>query len=97
MKKPRRLKWAAKAKHDLKAIAAYIAKDNGQAAIDFTLYIKQVINDLTVSPIGRQGEIEGTVERVLSRYPSYIIIYKYDDVMLHVIRIFHTAQGNKIQ
>jgi plasmid stabilization system protein ParE len=95
MKKPRRIKWATKAKYDLKAIAAYIAKDNVEAAIDFTFYVKQIIADLAVSPIGRKGELVGTTERVLTRYPSYIIIYKYDDSHLYVARVFHTAQSRK--
>ncbi len=95
MKKPRRIQWATRAKLDLNAIAGYIVRDNSQAAIDFTLYVHQIVANLAINPIGRPGELEGTVERVLSRYPSYLIIYKHDEALLRVVRVFHTAQGRK--
>lgn len=96
MKNPRTVKWTRKAEDDLDGIAAYIARDNGEAADAFVDYVAKIVDDLTVSPIGRHGQLDGTRERVLSRYPTYLIIFKHDDSHLNILRVFHTAQGSKV-
>lgn len=95
MTEPRRLKWSRKAISDLKEIVNYIARDNCDAADIFADYVETIANDLAVSPIGRPGELAGTTERVLSRYPAYLLIFKYDDSHLNILRVFHTSQASK--
>jgi plasmid stabilization system protein ParE len=65
MKKQRGIRWAEKAADDLNGIADYIAKDNVKAARDFVKYVHEAVIDLSISPIGRQGERPGTAEKVL--------------------------------
>lgn len=91
----RQVEWTRRASDDLDNIVAYIAQDNETAAWDFHEYIQQTVSQLGVSPIGRPGEIPGTIERVLPRYPSYIVIYEKNEWMICIMRIFHTAQKHK--
>ncbi len=93
----RQVEWTERALEDLDDIVTYIAQDNETAAWDFHDYIQQAAHHLGVSPIGRPGEVPGTIERVLPRYPSYIIIYEKNDWMITIMRIFHTAQKHKVK
>lgn len=94
MTRTRKIEWAGTAKSDLKDIVAYIKKNNRQAARELTLYVNDIVAEMATAtrPIGRPGEAPGTFERVLTRYKSYLLIFKFDDSTLYIIRLFHTAQ-----
>lgn len=91
----RKVEWTERAVWDLDDIVAYIAEDNEKAAWDVYEHIKLAAAHLGTSPIGRPGEVPGTFERVLPRYPSYIIVYEKSDWQISIMRIFHAAQKNK--
>ncbi|UQZ91381.1 type II toxin-antitoxin system mRNA interferase toxin, RelE/StbE family (plasmid) [Deltaproteobacteria bacterium Smac51] len=95
MTSQRNTKWTERARKDLYSLVDYIARDNEQAANDLLQVVEETIYHLALSPIGRRGETAGTYEKVLSRYPSYMVIYKVSDSSLQVLRIFHTAQKSK--
>jgi toxin ParE1/3/4 len=95
VKKPRQVGWSRRAENDLYGISDYIAQNNPEAADAFVDYVEAVVADLAVSPIGRRGELEGSTEKVLANYPNYLIIYKYDDSHIHIVRVFHVKQGSK--
>lgn len=88
--------WSKRASDDLDGIVEFIAEDNEIAANEFYEYVIDTVNDTAHRPLGRQGEVPGTYERVLTHYPSYLIIYTLDGPTLNVIRIFHTSQKSKI-
>ncbi|MDR1921432.1 MAG: type II toxin-antitoxin system RelE/ParE family toxin [Candidatus Adiutrix sp.] len=90
------ISWAAKASDDLDGIVEYIAKDNEEAAQEFYEQIMEAVDKLAASPIGRRGELPGAYERVLTRYPSYMIIYTLAEHAINIIRIFHTSQQKKL-
>lgn len=94
MTRNRKIKWAETAKSDLNDIIGYIKKNNRQAARELALYVNEIVAEMAMAarPIGRPGETPGTIERVLTRYKSYLLIYKFDDSTLHIIRLFHTSQ-----
>lgn len=95
--KNREIKWAAAARKDLRSITTYIREHNPQAAQDFVVYLRKTIKEMALSPrpIGRLGEYPGSIERVLTRYKSYLLIFSYDDNIFRVLRVFHTSQDNK--
>lgn len=91
----RRLSWSKRARNDLHEIVDYIALDNPDAADAFADYVEKIADDLAISPIGRPGELLGTTERVLSRYPNYMLIFRADKSTVTVVRLFHSAQKSK--
>lgn len=89
----RRLKWTKRAWDELREIAAYIARENPPAAVAFKEYVKKITTDLTISPIGRRSVLPDTMERVLTRYPNYIVIFQYDASTVTILRVFHGARN----
>ncbi len=95
MSSGRTVVWTGRASDDLDDIVEFIAMDNELAATEFYEYVMDTVNNTAHRPLGRRGEVAGTYERVLTRYPSYLLIYTLDDYSLNIIRVFHTSQKNK--
>ena len=87
-----RVEITPEAERDIRAIAAYIQKDNLSAAISVVSEIKEQVNALAQFPnMGRLGRIDGTREMVLGGLP-YIVIYQVGDNTAYVARVLHGAQ-----
>jgi len=87
-----RVEITPEAERDIRAIVAYIRKDNLSAAISVVSAIKEQVNALAQFPdMGRPGRIDGTREMVLGGLP-YIVIYQIGDNTAYVARVLHGAQ-----
>jgi toxin ParE1/3/4 len=85
------VRWTAPAAQDLENIAAYIRRENPQAARRVTGTLFEAAMSLDTFPNrGRPGRIPNT--RELSHTP-YIIVYRVRSEMVEILRIYHAAQN----
>jgi addiction module RelE/StbE family toxin len=86
------LRWLDDAIADLRAIKAYIAKENPEAARLVIASIRSETGILINQPtIGRAGRISGTRELVISQY-SYIVAYREQNNEVHILAVVHTSR-----
>jgi plasmid stabilization system protein ParE len=86
----RKIVYFAAAKKDVRSIVEYIETNNRAAARKLASDIVKAVTKLAVAPdIGhRRVEFENTT--FLSyRVGSYIVVYRYDDANLYVVRVVH--------
>ena len=87
-----RLRYTARARLHLDAIAEYIAERNPDAARRVGIRIREMIDLLTSFPMmGRVGVLAGTREMVVPGLP-YVIVYRIDPDTLVILGIYHGAQ-----
>lgn len=87
-----RVRWLATAVADLRALRAYIAREDPKAARRTARRILEAIDLLADMPgMGRAGRIAGTREFVLSGTP-YIVIYRVAGEWLEILRLLHGAR-----
>ncbi len=88
-----RLLWTRPALSDLRALHAYIAKDNERAAHAMVARIVDRAERqlLTMPESGRPGRIAKTRELVLSGTP-YILPYRVIGDTIEILRVFHSAR-----
>ena len=90
-----RLRYTARARLHLDAIAEYIAERNPDAARRVGARIQETIDLLTSFPMmGRVGVLAGTREMVVPGLP-YVIVYRIetgDPDTLVLLGIYHGAQ-----
>lgn len=80
------------ARDDIRAIYAYYAERNPDAAGRVTKTIMDAIHGLAQFPLmGREGVKPGTRERILTRYP-YKVVYEIRGDTVEVDRVLHAAQ-----
>jgi toxin ParE1/3/4 len=88
-----RIVWTGLAASDLRALRAYIARDNERAANEMVARIvsrtEQQLSTLPKS--GRPGRIPDTRELVLTGTP-FILPYRIVGDTIHVLRVFHSAR-----
>lgn len=83
--------WKQTAVADRKAIIAYIAQDNPQAAIELGDLLIEKATQLDQYPArGRPGRMKGTRELVVHR--NYILIYRESAKSPEILRVLHAAQ-----
>lgn len=86
------LRLTEEARDDLRAIYAYYADRNPTSADRVVGTILKAANGLTRFPLmGKQGEVEGTRERLVMRYP-YCIVYHIEGDIIVVLRVIHGAR-----
>ena len=86
------LRWLEAAIADLRAIKAYIAEENPDAARRVIASIRNETNILINQPtIGRAGRIADTRELVMSQYP-YIVAYREQSGEVHILAVVHTSR-----
>jgi len=86
------LRLSEAARDDLRAIYRYSAGRSPASTDSVVGTILKAANGLTRFPLmGKQGAIEGTRERVVTRYP-YRIVYILEEDTIVVLRIVHGAQ-----
>ena len=87
-----KLRWLSDALTDLRAIKAYIAEENPQAASRVIASIRDETNVLlSQTNIGRAGRISETRELVISQYP-YIVAYRELGGEVHILAVVHTSR-----
>ncbi|MDD1964515.1 type II toxin-antitoxin system RelE/ParE family toxin [Pseudomonas putida] len=87
-----RVEWLRTALKNLDDEAAYIAKDNPQAASEFVRAIAASVDQLSTFPAsGRTGRVAGTREWPVPTFP-YLIPYRVRSGRLQILRIFHTKR-----
>ncbi|MES1200147.1 MAG: type II toxin-antitoxin system RelE/ParE family toxin [Pseudomonadota bacterium] len=90
----KRVQWDRRANEDLKAIAAYIAKESPRSARRVIEYIRNTALLLEASPeLGRATD-DGTREFVLTRY-RYVLVYEIAGDEVCVLAVFHHAQKRR--
>ncbi len=88
-----KLTWTDQALSDLEKIESSIAIDNPRAASRVAKQVYRVTHALRRNPyLGRIGQIEGTRELVIQRYP-YLVIYEVQPENIRVLSLFHTARA----
>lgn len=87
-----RLRWTTPAANDLYNIVQRIRRDNPASADEVASILYDGCGSLREFPRrGRRGRIEGTRELVFPGLP-YIIVYRIQDQIVEVLRIYHGAQ-----
>jgi toxin ParE1/3/4 len=88
-----RLFWTGPALSDLRALHAYIARDNERAANEMVARIvaraERQLSRLPES--GRPGRIAKTRELVVSDTP-YVLPYRIIGDTIQILRVFHSAR-----
>jgi toxin ParE1/3/4 len=86
------LRWTDGAYNDLKHIADYVFENSPENAEKVIRAIYEAPSALLAFPSrGRTGKEPGTREFVIPALP-YIVVYKLDPEIVHVVRILHGAQ-----
>jgi toxin ParE1/3/4 len=88
-----RILWTALALSDLRALHAYIARDDKRAANDIVARItSRAEQQLCCLPeSGRPGRVARTRELVLTDTP-YILPYRIVGDTIRILRVFHSAR-----
>jgi toxin ParE1/3/4 len=87
-----KLRWSRRATADLDRIAARIAADNPQAALDLAAAIQGRVERLAQFPfLGRPGALADTRELVVHR--NYILTYRLHGDEAQVLQLWHVARN----
>jgi len=83
---------APSARNDLAWIYEYYAERNYEHMERVVRAILLACEGITQFPLmGKQGSLEGTRERLMSRYP-YRLVYRITDDDIIILRVMHTRQ-----
>lgn len=91
----RRIVWSAQARRAFREIVAYIAERNPSAAAHVASRIRQSLELLAERPIGTQGRVAGTYEKIVTKLPyvtAYALEEDADGARLVVLHIVHGAR-----
>lgn len=87
-----RIRFTPRARDDLIEINDYIAVENPHAARRVASTIRDQVRILATHPLlGRRGEVPGTRELVIDRYP-YLLAYRINGDTVEILAIWHTAR-----
>ena len=88
----RRIRWAPAAADDLEGILTYLREHHPSMAQSTIRKLYDAVRSLKqFSERGRNGQLEGTRELVMTPLP-YIIVYAVEPQMVHILRIIHTSE-----
>ncbi len=87
-----KVRWLRTALRNLDDEAAYIARQNSQAAARMIEMIRRAVDHVSFHPhIGRSGRVSGTRELVVTDRP-YIIPYRVSGDHIEILRVLHGAR-----
>lgn len=87
-----RVRWLARALHNLEDIGNYIARDDPAAAMRMVDRVESCTSGLAANPErGRRGRVDGTRELVIPGTP-YLVVYRLSATTVDVLRVLHGAQ-----
>ncbi len=85
--------WTATAREDMRAIRAWLDERNQVAAAHVMRAIREAVSVLqSQAMLGRVGQIDGTRELVIQRFP-YLVIYEVVSGDVRVLSVFHTSRA----
>ncbi len=85
--------WTSAAREDLRAIRAWLDERDQVAAGRVIREIREAVSLLQLQAmLGRVGQITGTRELVIQRYP-YLVIYEVVSGDVRVLSVFHTSRA----
>ena len=86
------IRWLRQALQNLDQEAAFIAKDDPEAARLVVRRIRRAIALLAENPaLGRIGRVPGTRELVVPK-TRYLIPYRVYDQRIEILRVFHATR-----
>lgn len=88
----RRIIVDADAEADLDAIAAYIERESPHAALRVLDRLRATFEKIAHMPTGREGRMDGTLERPVRGLPYVIAFDLPDPNTLRVLRVIHGAR-----
>lgn len=87
-----KVQWLDKAVLDLKALRAYITRENPAAAADIARRIREAVRVVADFPAaGRIGRVPDTREIVVTGTP-YIVPYRIKANVVEILRVLHAAR-----
>jgi len=87
-----RVRLSPRARHDLRELTRYIARDSPQNARLVRDRIKKAVEQLCLHPeSGRPGRVDGTRELVIP-HTAHIAAYRITNGTLDIIAFIHTSQ-----
>jgi plasmid stabilization system protein ParE len=84
----RRVAWSDSARQELKVAIRYIAENDPTAARLVRERIAHAVSLLAKRPIGRQGRVGGTYEKLVLK-TSYILAYAISDNEVTIVHLIH--------
>jgi addiction module RelE/StbE family toxin len=85
------LKWRAMALRDRGAIMDTIAQGQPAAAIKLDIEFEEHAEQARQRPeLYKPGRVADTREIVVR--PHYVMVYRFDEVKVEILRVLHTAQ-----
>jgi toxin ParE1/3/4 len=88
----KRLEWSPKAGRDLLTIEAFYAEHSQTTADRVMAEIRRHALELETFPlIGRRGQVAGTRELVISKYP-FLLVYRIVGRSVRIGRVLHQHQ-----
>ncbi len=92
-----RTRLSPRARHDLRELVRYIARDSPRNARLVRDRIKKAVEQLRLHPeSGRPGRVDGTRELVIPR-TAHIAAYRITDRTLEIIAVIHESQQSVTQ
>lgn len=83
--------WADDALRDFESALFHIAQENPVAASLVADRIEATADALAQMPIGHQGRVKGTYEKLVLKTP-YIIAYALSDTVVTIVRVIHGSR-----
>jgi addiction module RelE/StbE family toxin len=84
--------WRRQAVDDLRALQAYIGKDDPRAAARIARRVRSAVEILAAQPrMGRVGRVKGTRELIVAGTP-YIVPYRLRANEVQILRVYHAAR-----
>ena len=88
-----KLRWTRSAVADLTVIQDYIERDRPEAAQRVAAEILSQVESLLTHPTrGRAGQVAGTCELAIGRYP-YVVAYRIHAEEIQVLRVLHDRRN----
>lgn len=87
-----RVRWLRAALRNLDEEAAYVARDDPNAARVVVARVLGAVATLAEQPgLGRPGRVPGTRELVVGK-TRYIVPYRVRDESVEILRVFHSSR-----
>ena len=87
-----RVRWLRTALRNLDEEAAYVARDDPNAARVVVARVLGAVATLAEQPgLGRPGRVPGTRELVVGK-TRYIVPYRVRDESVEILRVFHSSR-----
>lgn len=87
----RRVVWSDSARYDLREAIRFIATEDPAAAKLVRNRIDRTVALLSEMPIGHQGRVKGTYEKLVLK-TSYVLAYAISDNVITILHLIHARR-----